>query len=71
MNTVVIELLKKKDSSDTQGASVVSIAGMSETSTQQSGGQRGSRPFAAILGEIQEDIHATLELYRKRKWVAV
>lgn len=67
---VVIELLKKKGASDTQGSSVVSIAGMSETFTQQAA-QRGSGPYAALIGDLQADVDATLEHYRKKRLLVV
>jgi hypothetical protein len=71
MKMAVIELLKKKGASDTQGSSVVSIAGMSETFTQQGGQQAGSGPFAHMIAELQRDIDATLEGFRKRRWGVV
>jgi len=71
MKMVVIEMLKKKGASDTQGSSVVSIAGMSETFTQQGGQQAGSGPFAHTIAELQRDIDATLEGFRKRRWGVV
>ena len=67
---VVIELLKKKGASDTQGSSVISIAGMTETFTQQAA-QKGSGPFAALIGDLQADIDATLDHYRKKRLLVI
>ena len=67
---VIIEMLKKKGASDTQGSSVISIAGMTETFTQQAA-QRGSGPFAALIGDLQADIDATLEQHRKRRLLVI
>jgi hypothetical protein len=71
MKMVVIEMLKKKGASDTQGSSVVSIAGMSETFTQQGGQQGGSGAFAHTIAELQRDIDTTLDGFRKRRWGVV
>jgi hypothetical protein len=72
MKMVVIELLKKKGASDTQGAAVISIAGMSESFSQRGGGQMGaSGPFAQLISDLQADIDANLELFRKRRWGVV
>ena len=71
MKMVAIEVLKKKGASDTQGSSVVSIAGMSETFTQQGGQQGGSGAFAHTIAELQRDIDTTLDGFRKRRWGVV
>jgi hypothetical protein len=75
MKMVAIELLKKKGASDTQGASVISIAGMTESfaarggTTQAGGGAAG--PFGHIISELQADIDSTLDGFRKRRWGVV
>jgi len=71
MKMVVIELLKKKGASDTQGATTLSVAGMSETFATRGGAGGGAGPYGHVMDELQQDIDATLELFRKRRWLAV
>ena len=70
MKMVVIELLKKKGTSDSQGAATVAVAGMSESFAAR-GAQGGGGPYAHVLDELQGDVDATLELFRKRRWGVV
>jgi len=67
----VIELLKKKGASDTQGAAVIAIAGMSETFSARGSGQGGTGPYGHLIGELQADIEATIEHYRKKRLLVV
>ena len=71
MKMVVIEALKKKGASDTQGATTLSVAGMSETYATRGGAGGGAGPFGHLIDELQQDVDATLELFRKRRWLAV
>jgi hypothetical protein len=68
---VVIELLKKKGASDSQGVATVAVGGMSETFATRGGASGGSGPFGHMVDELQQDIEATLELFRKRRWGVV
>jgi hypothetical protein len=71
MKMVVIELLKKKGASDTQGATTIGVAGMTETFATRGGASGGAGPFGHVIDELQQDIDATLELFRKRRWGVV
>ena len=61
----VIELLKKKAVSITQGASNVSMSGVTEAFSHGSM-SGGTGPFGHQIGELQQDIESDLELYRSR-----
>ena len=71
MKMVVIELLKKKGASDTQGATTIGVAGMTETFATRGGASGGAGPFGHVIDELQQDIDAALELFRKRRWLTV
>jgi hypothetical protein len=62
---VVIELLKKKGISISQGASNINMTGVSEAFSHGSMGG-GTGPFGHIIGELQQDIESDLALYRSR-----
>lgn len=68
---VIIELLKKKGASDSQGVATAAIAGMSETFSARGGSSGGTGPFGHTIDELQQDVDATLELFRKRRWLTV
>jgi hypothetical protein len=68
---VVIELLKKKGASDSQGAATITLAGMSETFATRGGASGGSGPYGHMIDELQTDVDTTLEGFRKRRWGVV
>jgi hypothetical protein len=71
MKMTVIELLKKKGASDTQGAASIGIAGMTETFSARGAGAGGTGPYGHLIAELQTDVDETLELFRKRRWLPV
>jgi len=71
MKMVVIELLKKKGASDSQGAATIAVAGMSETFATRGGASGGAGPYGHVMDELDRDVQATLELFRKRRWGVV
>lgn len=71
MKMVVIELLKKKGASDSQGAATIGVAGMTETFATRGGASGGSGPYGHMMDELDQDVQATLELFRKRRWGVV
>ena len=70
MKLVIIELLKKKGLSDTQGVATASIAGMSETYAVR-GASGAAGPFGHTIAELQADVKETCTLFRKKKWLVV
>jgi hypothetical protein len=70
MKSVVIELVKKKGASDTQGIASEAIVGVTRTYAVR-GSQGGGGPYAHLMDELQSDIDAALELFRKRRWGVV
>jgi len=69
LKMVVMELLRKKGLSDTQGASSMSIAGFGETWAQ--GSPQATGPFASVIGPLSTEIQRTFELYRKRRSISI
>jgi hypothetical protein len=70
MKMAAIELMKKKGAADTQGVASFSIAGLTETYAAR-GASGGTGAFGHLIDELQQDVDATLEGFRKRRWLAV
>jgi hypothetical protein len=62
---VVIDILRKKGATDSQGASTISIAGFSQTYSA-----RGdtSGPYGSLITELQQDVNSIITQYRKSRW---
>jgi hypothetical protein len=70
MKLTIIELLKKKGSADSQGMATEGMAGATFQYTAR-GMSGGAGPFGHIIAELQQDVEADLEKYRKRSWKTV
>jgi hypothetical protein len=65
---VVIDILRKKGATDSQGASSISITGFSQTYSPRGA---TSGPYGSLIEELQQDINAIIGQYRKSKWGVV
>jgi hypothetical protein len=65
---VVIDILRKKGATDSQGASSIAITGFSQTYSPRGA---TSGPYGSLIEELQQDINAIIGQYRKCKWGAV
>jgi hypothetical protein len=65
---VVIDVLRKKGATDSQGASSIAIAGFSQTYSPRGA---TSGPYGSLIEELQQDINAIIGQYRKSRWGVV